>query len=229
MLLNEGHLKLGRALVAGGTLTREEVQRELTRSGKRDAPLGKALLACGFPSEMDLYERLLAGYRIPRLNPKTTKVPMAVVKMVREDVARRLQVLPLDRVGDILCVAASDVSNLDGIHELRELTGCKVVCLQADPDSLGEAINTHYRQLRMAQSSVMLMTESELKGYDVRPGAPAPAGAADEPAVPIPAAPLAALPARGPALTTGYVDEIADDWFFRYASAGPVPVEPVPM
>ena len=47
-------LKIGRALLAGGPLTHEFLERELERSGKQASVLGKALLQSGFPREQDL-------------------------------------------------------------------------------------------------------------------------------------------------------------------------------
>ena len=58
-------LEIGRALLAGGPITQERLERELQRSNKTESVLGKALLQSGFPREEEIAALLLQRLRIP--------------------------------------------------------------------------------------------------------------------------------------------------------------------
>lgn len=142
--LTENQVNLARVLLAAGPITREYLEQQLSESGKAETSVGKALLASGFPSESALVYPLLAGYRIPRLNVANVRIIPEVRDLIPADVARRLQVVPIDRVGEILVVASPDIYNPYAIEELRVATRCRVSVVQCDEAGLAQALQKYY-------------------------------------------------------------------------------------
>jgi hypothetical protein len=200
--LSPEKLRLGRALLAGGPITQERLEKELDKSGKKESVLGKALLKSNFPREEEILAALVAQIRIPKINVKNTKIPLETIRIVPADVAKRFQVLPIERIGDILVIVSPGVGDEDALAAVRKATGCIVFPFQCDADGFGEVVSGYYD--RLASSGLQ---------------APAPELTAPAPAPrPVAAgAPIAALPA----------DDGQDDWDRHFAAAGPVPAEEV--
>lgn len=200
-------LRIGRSLLAGGPVTQELLQAELDRQGKGASVLGKALLKAGFPREEDLIYPLLAKLRIPRINAKNTKIPLETVALLPESLATEHQLLPLDRMGNLLVVVTSDVGNDAGMATVRGHTGMTVFPIQSDPksctsDEFMEIVRDYYRRVRDAG-----ITPAEVGGA----------------AAPVAAAPAAAAGLNG-ALTAIPVGAPGEDSFFkRFLTQGPVP------
>jgi hypothetical protein len=210
----EGKLRLGKALIAGGVMTREMVERALSRAGQTNTKMGRALMACGFPSEAELIEVVARNIRVPNVRAQGLKAPPEVVRAIPEEVARSSRVLAIERIGDILVVVTPDIGNVEAFAKVRALTGCFVAPIRCAPEGFEAALAALYDQ-----------------------GAPAPAPTAN--ANPIPAPPpqaptsqalrvVATSAPLGPeqAVDGPYYD--AREHFERcLASAGPMPVEPV--
>lgn len=209
-------LKIGRALLAGGPVTQELLQRELDRAQKSSSVLGKALLQSGFPREEDLMVPLLSGLRIPRINAKNTKIPLETIRLLPQEIAIRQRILPLDQMGGVLVVVTPDVGNEDGMAEARQVTGLAVFPIQSDsktcsPAEFEQIIKDYYA--RLAESG-LAPAPSPLQGAgqqtQAQPGAQA--GGAN--------GALRAIPVG---------NEAQDAFWRRYMSPGPIPAEPAPM
>ncbi len=207
MAIPPDKLSIGRALLAGGPVTQEMLQRELQSSNKGGGVLGKALLQSGFPTEEQLIGPLLGRLRIPRINAKNTKIPLETIRLIPEEIAIRSKVLPLDKIGNILIVVTPDVGNVAGMGEVRQRTGLTVFPIQSDPKACSDAdfdaiVRDYYKRL----------SDSGMQPMTMITGAPDDQAASN--------GALKAIPA-------GSLDE--DHWFKRYGSSGPVPADEVLM
>ncbi len=200
--------RLGLALLAGGPLTQERVTAELEKSGKQGSVLGRALLASGFPTEEELLVALTARVRIPKINVRTTKIPLETIRLVPADVARRAKLIPIERVGDILIVVGPDMGDADALAEVRRATGCLVSPIQCAPEGFDEVLASYYERAGPsdagAPSEAVLGTmRFDRGGIEAAPDA---GGVA-----------LVALP--------GGEGAWDDAWAAVFASDGPVPAE----
>ncbi len=195
--------RMGLALLSAGPITQERLQAELDKSGKAGGVLGKALLASGFPKEEEILAALLARIRIPKINVKTTKIPLETIRLVPGDLARKAKVLPIEKIGDILVVVSPDIGDADMMFEVRRATGCLVAPIQCAPEGFDEVLDGYYDRLA---SSGLGTAPSPLGG--AAPAAPQNLG---EPL------PISALP-------DGQGDW-DDAWASVYVSAGPVAAE----
>lgn len=209
-------LAIGRALLAGGPITQEQLQRELEGSQKAGTVLGKALLQSGFPTDEEVVYPLLARLRIPKINARKTTIPLETIRLVPEDVARRHRVLPLDQIGQILVVVMPDVGQEGALAEVRRVTGLFVTPIQCTPEGFDEILTEYYQNLARS-------------GLGAAPPANQPAPAPPEAAQQAHGASNGTAPVAGAAngsvraIPAGAPDE---DWFWkRYMSGGPVPAE----
>jgi len=193
-------LKIGRSLIAGGPITQEMLQRELQSSGKTESVLVKALLQSGFPSEETLIVQLLQRLRIPKINARNTRVPLETVNLIPEALAKKHRCLAIDQLGKILVVVTPDLSNFEGIEEIRRQTGHLLTPIQCAPEGFEAIVDDYYKKL--AESGIAPA------GTIGSGGAAAPAG---------PAA-LQAIPAGN----------AAEDLFFKlFMTGGPLPAQEV--
>jgi hypothetical protein len=132
-------LKLGRALLAGGPVTVEMLQRELDSSGKSASVLGKALLQAGFPREEELIYAILSKLRVPRINAKNTKIPLETVRLLPEGLAKKHRMLALDQMGSILVIVTPNAGNDAAMSEVRKATGYAIFPIQSDVKSCTQA------------------------------------------------------------------------------------------
>lgn len=209
-------LAIGRALLAGGPITQEQLQRELEGSQKAGTVLGKALLQSGFPTDEEVVYPLLARLRIPKINARKTTIPLETIRLVPEEVARRHRILPLDQIGQILVVVMPDVGQEAALAEVRRVTGLFVTPIQCTPEGFDEILTEYYQNLARS-------------GLGAAPPANVPNQAPPPPAEAAHGATNGTAPTQG--ATSGSVRAIPagapdEDWFWkRYMSGGPVPAE----
>jgi hypothetical protein len=117
---------LGQFLLAEGPLTREYVQKQLAVGGKADSYLGQLLENVRAPRESDLFDFLTASYRIPEVDLKQCKVQVAVARSVPRELVLKYRVVPVERIGDLLCVLFADQPNPKALEAIRRATGLAV-------------------------------------------------------------------------------------------------------
>lgn len=132
-------LRLGRALLAGGPVTLELLQRELDGSGKGASVLGKALLQAGFPREEELIYTILSKLRVPRINAKNTKIPLETIRLLPESLAKQHSVLALDQLGSVMVVVTPNAGNEQAMRDIRKATGYVIFPIQSDVKSCSQA------------------------------------------------------------------------------------------
>lgn len=142
-VLTERHLRLGRALLAGGPVTHADLLREIEASGGPPGLLEQALLLARFASEEDLIAASLARYRIPRIRLEMFPPSPEVLRSISGEVAVRFRVVPVGRIGTIL-VAATPHIDARRAAAVRAEWGAKVTLVLATPRDVEEALRAHY-------------------------------------------------------------------------------------
>jgi type IV pilus assembly protein PilB len=117
---------IGRCLLAEGPVTYEFVRRQLAVGGKADTYLGQLVASLPAPREQDLFNLIGAGYRVPEIDLKQTKVHVAIARSVPREVALKYKVVAIDRIGDLLCVVFAGQPNPKALEAVRRATGLQV-------------------------------------------------------------------------------------------------------
>ena len=205
--------RIGEVLIEEGVVTQDELARALSESGLRGTPLGTLLETTAHVKRADLAAFLAANYRVPAIDDlRRVDFPPGIAQIIPEELARKHELVPLAKLGGILCVAKSNYYNRAALQDLRNVVDIKIKVLQADEEQVRAAIERLYKNRpgelpppasQRPRSSTTLRRVS---------AAPAPAPADD--AVPLiaPAAEEARRPAavRPPSELVEEVIEILD-------------------
>ena len=173
--LNQQQLRLGQVLMAAGPVTQESLQAELQSSGKSASALGKALAQSGFVAEADLARVAIQRHRIPKINIKSTNIPLKTIALLTEDVARASKALAIDKIGNILVVVTPNILNIEGVKGLRTNTGMHLSIIQCGADGFDQALNAYYK--RLSQSPDVAAAAAAEMGRPATAASAAPAGA----------------------------------------------------
>jgi len=136
--------RLGNLLIDEGMITEEEMSQALAEGGARNAALAGLLGKSRHPRRTSLAQWLAADYRQPEVpDLRRVDLPASLAQLVPASMARRLQVLPLAKFGNILVVARSARASAS-LQELRKMTGLKVKVVGADESQITGAIEHLY-------------------------------------------------------------------------------------
>jgi len=195
---------LGRALLAEGPITREYLDEQLAVSGKGNSYFGTVLAQAHAASEAQLLRLLAASYTIPEVDLKQCRVHVPTARALPREVALKYKIIPIDRIGDIVCAVFAGEPNPKAIEAVRRETGSRV------------------KALRCPSHHLQILLRRLYPAQDTAPAAPAHA----TPQAATTVAAVAAIP-----ISKQDYDAVAQSpaaraearWESLYASKGPIP------
>ncbi|MDP3028631.1 MAG: ATPase, T2SS/T4P/T4SS family [Deltaproteobacteria bacterium] len=135
--------KIGEILVQAGVLTQEDLERALSaQKENRSKKLGQILLEMNLATPESL--ALALKYRLPYVDVSTYPVDPVAVATVKEEVARRLQFIPINKTRDTLTIAIADPINFAAKDYIQSTTGLNVKEALSIPESIEEAIKQYF-------------------------------------------------------------------------------------
>ncbi|MBF4500834.1 Flp pilus assembly complex ATPase component TadA [Savagea sp. SN6] len=135
--------KLGDLLVEAKIISEATLQTALQQKD-RDEKLGDYLVHHGYITEQQLIEVLEYQLRIPHVNLNQLVIEDHVLKLVPKELAKRAQLIPLQRKEDQLYIAMADPMDYFAIEELRLATGCQIETSIASKSDIVRAITKYY-------------------------------------------------------------------------------------
>lgn len=138
--------KLGQILLQRGTITKEQLREGLKvqqeeGKGKR---IGEVLIELGYINKEELDIAFVIQCGRPHLRAINYRIDPEVINAVPEEIARKYNLIPLDRMGDILTVVMTDPLDKSSIEELENITTCKVRSFIGTDAEVKEAILHYY-------------------------------------------------------------------------------------
>jgi type IV pilus assembly protein PilB len=162
-------LPLGDLLVGHGLITRAQLTEALKAQKSSADKLGSILVRLKFISEEQLVGFLSQQYGIPSVTLASITVEPAVVQLVPPEVARRYDLLPVQRQGDTLTIAMADPVNVHAIDHVHLLTGLRVVPVVAAQGAIREAIERSYES-GAAMTDALTMFSNDLENVEIVEG-----------------------------------------------------------
>lgn len=129
---------------------------------KRQESLGDVLVSMGFISEKDRIRGLGEQWGVPFVDVHETEIDPAIIKLVPENVARKLKVLPIAKKNGKLTLAMKNPLDIFAIDEVRMMTGIDVEPSIASEEDIITAIARIYRR----QVNVSEQVDSVIKEFD---------------------------------------------------------------
>lgn len=151
---------IGEIFVRMKLITPEQLQQALEKQQqvKGQAALGDTLVNMGLITEQDKIRCLGEQWGVPFCDLKETAVEQDAVKVVSQDIARRLKVIPVSKANGKISLAMLNPLDIFAIDEIRLMTGAEVEPMIAAEEDIIHAINEHYKSevsLTKAVSEVM--------------------------------------------------------------------------
>lgn len=179
--------RLGQVLIEEGVITHEEVQKVLEQAGALQSPLGELLLGAGFVRREDLAAFLAQKFTIPRLSLTQVAIHPDMIRLIPPDFARKHEVVPIAKLGDLICVAKANFFNRAALIELRRISGSKILVLQSSEAEVLDALRTYYPEGGAAAAPEPPPPASVRSPEPEPVAAPAPASAGGSRRMPAPA------------------------------------------
>lgn len=137
-------VKLGELLLKARLITPDHLAAALKEQKSSGAKLGEALVKLGFITEEDITETLSAQFGVPSINLNHFEIDPNVLKLVPADVARKYNILPVNKTGATLTIAMSDPTNVFAMDDIKFMTGYNVEPVVASEMALQASIDKNY-------------------------------------------------------------------------------------
>src|SRR4051812_27097840 len=138
--------RLGELLVRENLISLSQLQKAQEEQRKTGARLGYSLTKLGILDETELTNFLSKQYGVPSINLSDFEISPDVLQLVPAELAKRHQLLPVNRAGATLIVAMSDPSNIYAIDDLKFRTGLNIEVVVASEVAIDEAITRYYEK-----------------------------------------------------------------------------------
>ena len=143
--------RIGETLVKEGFISEEQLSASLTYQNQHGGRLGSSLVQLGYISE----DRLSSMLGKMSLYPCADKgdlhnIPSSVISLIPAGFARKYDLVPFKKIGDLLSVAMVTPQNQQAISEINVLTGCKVKAYVAPEIVIRKALDACYPEQSIA-------------------------------------------------------------------------------
>lgn len=146
MQVSESELK--EFILDSGLVSRKDVEAADDEGKRRKQSVGDILVSNGMLST-DALRRIKAYVLgIPFVNLKDRKIPLEVLSLIPEPIARTHSIVAFRKEGDELEVAMLDTEDLPAIDSLRKKTGLKILPRLTDDDSLKHTLLQYQKSLK---------------------------------------------------------------------------------
>ena len=133
--------RLGEMLLERGLVDEARIEEALALQSKRGRRMAQIMVDEGWLAEKDLLVCLAEQLSLPLVWLRSGIVDPEVARSLPEDVSKRLGVIPMVRIRDVLCVATNDPQSMPMIETVEDLTGCRVRPVLACSEEIREALS----------------------------------------------------------------------------------------
>lgn len=136
--------RLGEILLDRNTVVRGQLRRALKLQKKENRFIGEILTGLGFVTERDIVSALSAQCHFPYIAIDNYAVQNDVLDIIPRHIVFQYNVVPLDRVGNILSVVMLNPLDVSVIQILKELTSCEIVPFISTKIEIEQALHHFY-------------------------------------------------------------------------------------
>lgn len=136
--------RIGEILVERGVITVDQLKEALIIQNKSDKLIGDILVELGYAQEEDIITSLSTQYGIPFLPVESYDIDQRVMKIVPQELIKKYNFLPVDKIENLLTIAVSDVIDSETVEDIEKKLNCKIQFFLAVPTALKQAIKKYY-------------------------------------------------------------------------------------
>jgi type IV pilus assembly protein PilB len=119
-------MRLGTILVNRKLVTEEQIETAIALQAESGKRFGQIMVEKGWIDEKDLLNALSEQFGLPLIWLRPGIYDPEAIKLISKETARRLELLPLFKVREVLVVATASPQAIPQFDELEEHTGLKV-------------------------------------------------------------------------------------------------------
>lgn len=140
----ENRLLIGEILLKRKVITKEQLDQALEIQKKENGFIGEILMKLGYLEERDIVVALVVQCGLPYIAVHKYVIDPQVVRLIPKEIAVKENLIPLDRIGDILSVVMTNPLSHEMKVKLEALTGCRIAVFIATKGEIHEAIAKNY-------------------------------------------------------------------------------------
>jgi type IV pilus assembly protein PilB len=137
-------VRLGELLTKASLITQDQLKDALRVQKETGGKLGETLIKLGFVSEEDITECLSQQFGVPSINLAHFEIDSTVIKLIPADVARKYNILPVNKTGATITIAMADPTNVFAMDDIKFMTGYNVEPVVASELGIKAAIDNYY-------------------------------------------------------------------------------------
>jgi len=138
-------VRLGELLTKASLITQDQLKEALrVQKEGGGGKLGETLIKLGFVSEEDITECLSQQFGVPSINLTHFEIDAGVIKLIPADVARKYNILPVNKTGATITIAMADPTNVFAMDDIKFMTGYNVEPVVASELGIKAAIDNYY-------------------------------------------------------------------------------------
>ncbi len=137
-------IKLGQMLLKAGAISQEQLEDALGNQKTQGGTLGANLVSMGILTEQQILEYLGKQLNVGVIDLSAEDLNPDVVSIIPADVARKFNVVAVDKNGNTLTVAAADPSNIFVLDSIKFVTGLNVKPVIAAESAIKTILDGHY-------------------------------------------------------------------------------------
>jgi len=155
--------RLGASLVAQGVISQEQLDRILAEQRTTGRMIGEMLVEQGIVDGSSMLRHLAEQLGVPFCQLRHGLVDFALLEMLGEEEAERLEAIPMFKVHDTLTVAMAEPQSLPKIDRLHQVTGCRIRPVLAPRANILEYIKKYASGNTDVHSFLASLAESEVQ------------------------------------------------------------------
>ncbi len=137
-------IRLGELLTKASLITQDQLKDALKVQKDTGSKLGETLIKLGFVSEEDITECLSQQFGVPSINLAHFEIDASVIKLIPAEVARKYNILPVNKTGATITIAMADPTNVFAMDDIKFMTGYNVEPVVASELGIKAAIDNYY-------------------------------------------------------------------------------------
>ncbi len=156
-------MRLGEALVKEGVISEEQLGRMLAEQKASGQMLGEMLVEQGLINDSVMLRVLGRQLGVPTCQLRHGLIDPALLKLLGEEEAERLMVVPMFKVHETMTVAMAEPQSLPKIDRLRQLVNCKIRPVLAPAANILEFIKKYSAGDADINSFLATLAESDVE------------------------------------------------------------------
>src|SRR5213594_849800 len=137
-------VRLGELLTKASLITQDQLKEALKLQKDGGGKLGETLIKLGFVSEEDITECLSQQFGVPSINLAHFEIDPSVIKLIPNEVARKYNILPVNKTGATITIAMADPTNVFAMDDIKFMTGYNVEPVVASELGIKASIDNYY-------------------------------------------------------------------------------------